>query len=137
MKDYENAFKFFEEAIKRNSEDLTVLNNYAYYLAEQDMNLKEAEQMAKKVIEIEKDNTTFLDTYGWVLYKRGKLKEAAGIMESIINSGEKNDAEWYEHYGFILKKQKKCDKAMEYWNIALRIDSTKTHLIKEIESCEK
>ena len=104
MKDYLKAFETFEEALKINGEDLTVINNYAYYLAEQNKNLKEAEEMAKKVIEKEKDNTTYLDTYAWVLYKRGKLKEAARIMEEIINSGEKPDAEWYEHYGFILYK---------------------------------
>lgn len=137
MKDYTKAFEVFEEAIKSNKEDLTVLNNYAYYLAEQNMKLKEAEEMAKKVIESEKGNTTYLDTYGWVLYKRGKLKEAASVMVGIINSGEKPDAEWYEHYGFILKKQKKCAKAIENWNIAISLDSTKTNLINEIENCGK
>ncbi|MDP3002377.1 MAG: tetratricopeptide repeat protein [Bacteroidales bacterium] len=135
MKNYTKAFEIFEEAIKSNSEELTVLNNYAYYLAEQNMKLKEAEEMAKKVIEKEKGNTTYLDTYAWVLYKRGKLNEADKIMEAIINSGEKPDAEWYEHYGFILKKQKKCVKAIENWSIAIKIDSTKTNLIKEIENC--
>jgi len=137
MKEYAKAFEIFEEALKSNNEDLTVINNYAYYLAEQNMKLKEAEEMAKKVIEKEKGNTTYLDTYGWVLYKRGKLNEAAKIMEEIINSGEKPDAEWYEHFGFILKKQKKCTKAIENWKIAIRIDSTKANLIKEIESCGK
>ena len=81
------------------------------------MRLKEAEEMAKKVITREKDNTTFLDTYAWVLYKRGKLKEAAKVMEKIIASGEKPDAEWYEHYGYILKKQKKCNEAIEKWKL--------------------
>jgi len=137
MKDYTKAFEIFEEAIKSNREELTVLNNYAYYLAEQNMKLKEAEEMAKKVIEKEKGNTTFLDTYGWVLYKRGKLKEAARIMETVIKSGEKPDAEWYEHYGFILQKQKKCEKAIENWKIAIKLDSTKINLIKEIENCGK
>ena len=135
MKDYTKAFEIFEEAIKSNKDDMTIINNYAYYLAEQNMKLKEAEEMAKKVIEKEKGNTTYLDTYAWVLYKRGKLNEAGKIMEAIINSGEKPDAEWYEHYGFILKRQKKCAKAIENWNIAIRIDSTKTNLIKEIENC--
>jgi tetratricopeptide (TPR) repeat protein len=137
MKDYTKAFEIFEEALKSNSEDLIVINNYAYYLAERNMKLKEAEEMAKKVIEKEKGNKTYMDTYGWVLYKRGKLNEAAKIMEEIINSGEKADAEWYEHYGFILKKQNKCAKAIENWNIAIRIDSTKKNLIKEIENCGK
>ncbi len=137
MKDYTKSFEIFDEAIKYNKDDLTVINNYAYYLAEQNIKLKEAEEMSRKVIESEKNNSTFLDTYGWVLYKRGKLNEAAKIMESIINSGESANAEWYEHYGFILKKQRKCTKAIENWNIALKLDSTKIHLIKEIENCGK
>jgi predicted Zn-dependent protease len=137
MKDYLKAFETFETALKTDKEDLTVINNYAYYLAEQNTNLKEAEEMAKKVIEKEKGNTTFLDTYGWVLYKRGKLNEAAKVMESIIASGDKPDAVWYEHYGYILKKQNKCPKAVDNWNIALKLDSTKTDLIKEIENCKK
>lgn len=137
MKDYLKAFETFETALKTDKEDLTVINNYAYYLAEQNTNLKEAEEMSKRVIEKEKGNTTFLDTYGWVLYKRGKLKEAARIMESIINKGEKPDAVWYEHYGYILKKQRKCAKAVDNWNIALKLDSSKTDLVKEIENCRK
>ena len=123
--------------MKINSDDLTVIKNYAYYLAEQNSNLKEAEEMAKRVIEKEKGNTTFLDTYGWVLYKRGKLKEAAKVMESIISKGDKTDAVWYEHYGYILKKQKKCGEAVINWKIALEIDSTKTELLNEIKTCGK
>jgi Tfp pilus assembly protein PilF len=137
MKDYTKSFEVFDEALKYNNEDLTVINNYAYYLAEQNIKLKEAEEMARKVIEKEKGNTTYLDTYGWILYKRGKLKEASKVMESIINSGEKPDAVWYEHYGYILKKQRKCPEAIENWNISLKLDGTKTDLIKEIENCGK
>jgi len=135
MKDYENAFAQFDAALVINSEDLTILNNYAYYLAEQNLRLKEAEDMIVKVIKVEKDNTTFLDTYAWVLYKRGKLKEAAKIMSEIIGSGQKPDAEWYEHYGYILRKQRKCDEAVLNWNISLKLDPEKKHLIKEIEAC--
>lgn len=137
MKDYLKAFETFESALKTDNQDLTVINNYAYYLAEQNTNLKEAEEMAKRVIEKDKGNTTFLDTYGWVLYKRGKLQEAAKVMESVIKSGEKADAVWYAHYGYILKKQKKCKEAIDNWNIALKLDSTKTELLKEIENCGK
>lgn len=137
MKEYHTSFKTFEDALKIDKNDLTLINNYAYYLAEQNLKLKEAESMAKEVIEKEKNNTSFLDTYGWILYKRGKLKDAARVMESVINSGEEPDAVWYEHYGYILKGQKKCSKAIENWKIALKIDSTKTTLIKEIEGCIK
>ncbi len=137
MKEYGKAFETFDSALKTNNNDLTVINNYAYYLAEQNTRLKEAEVMAKRVIDNDKTNTTFMDTYGWVLYKRGKLQEAARVMQSIISSGGTPDAVWYEHYGYILKKEKKCSEAAANWNIALKLDSTKTELLKEIEDCEK
>jgi tetratricopeptide (TPR) repeat protein len=137
MKNFSKSFETFELALKNNSEDLTVINNYAYYLAQQNTKLKEAEEMAKKVIDKDKGNTTFLDTYGWILYKRGKLQEAAKVFESIIKSGDKPDAVWFEHYGYILRKEKKCEDAVSNWNIALKLDSTKTELIKEIENCRK
>ncbi len=136
QKNYEKAFETFDEALKQDKQDLTILNNYAYYLAEQDLRLKEAEEMAREVIETEKNNTTFLDTYGWVLYKRGKLREAEKIMQTIINSGEKPDAEWYEHLGYIMKKQRDCTNAVINWNLALKLDSTKSNLIEEIEKCQ-
>lgn len=137
MKDYDKTFKTFDEAIKLNSEDLTIINNYAYYLCEQSMKLKEAEAMSKKVIARERTNTSYLDTYGWILYKRGKIKSAAKIMEEIIAGNNQPDAVWYEHYGYILKKQRNCKKAIENWEIALKLDSTKNNLKTEIENCKK
>ena len=136
-KDFMKSFETFDEALKMDSEDLIVLNNYAYYLAEQNENLKEAERMAAIVVEREKNNSTYLDTYAWVLYKRGKKKEAARIMEGIINSHKEGDADWFDHYGYIMKSLRKCDIAVEYWKRALEMDQTKTNLVKEIEDCSK
>lgn len=135
MKDFAKAFGTYDEAIKLNSDDLTIVNNYAYYLAEQDMRLKEAEAMARKVIEKERSNTAYLDTYGWVLFKRGKLKAAEKIMLELISGHETSDAVWHEHYGYILKMQKECRQAIQQWEIALKLDSTKTELINEIKNC--
>ncbi len=137
MKDYSQAFKNFDEALKLNNSDLTVMNNYAYYLAEQNTRLKEAEKMAKEVIDKEQDNRTFLDTYAWVLYKRGKTHDALRIMEKIVIPGAGVDAEYYEHYGYILKRIGKCQEAVKQWEIALSIDKSKNNLVKEIENCKK
>ncbi len=138
MKNYTEAFKAYDEALKMDSSDLTVMNNYAYYLAEQNMQLKDAEQMARTVIEKDKNNDTFLDTYAWVLYKRGKARAAAKIMEKIIDSaGKKGDAEYFEHYGYILRKMGKCDEAVQNWETAIMLDGTKTNLRKEMENCKK
>ena len=93
--------------------------------------------MSKKVISKDRTNTSYLDTYGWILYKRGKISSAAKIMEEIIAGNNSPDAVWYEHYGYILKKQRNCKKAIENWEIALKLDSTKSNLKTEIENCQK
>ena len=98
--------------------------------------MKEAENMARKVIEKEEYNNTYLDTYGWVLYKRGKFREAEDVFKKIIDSGG-IDAEYYEHYGYILMKRKKCEKAIINWKKALNMDNSKIYLIKEIENCRE
>lgn len=133
--EYNKAYEAFDKALIINSEDLTILNNYAYYLAEQGEDLKRAEEMALRVVEKEKDNSTFLDTYAWVLYKRAKYKDAAQIMEKIINKDSENDAEYLEHYGYILKMMKDCKKAVIMWQKAIESDNTKTNLETEIKNC--
>ena len=54
-KEYMKCFELYREILKKNPEDLMVLNNYAYFLAEQDQDLKEAERMIRIVIEKEKE----------------------------------------------------------------------------------
>ncbi|HKK43154.1 MAG TPA: tetratricopeptide repeat protein [Bacteroidales bacterium] len=137
MKDYKRTFELFDSALIYNNNDLTVLNNYAYYLAQQGMKLKEAEEMIEKVIAKEGNNNTFLDTYAWVLYKRGKTREAASVMQKIIQSGDTSSAEYFEHYGYILKRLGKCDQAVDNWKEAIKLDSTKTNLEKEIKDCTR
>ena len=136
-KEYDKCYEKFREALKIDPQDIIVLNNYAYYLAEQDRDLKNAEKMAAYVIEKEKDNSIYLDTYAWVLYKRGKVKEAVRIMEDILSKGEKDDAEWYEHLGYMMKALRKCEQAIEYWKRAMELDSTKSGLEEEIKNCKK
>jgi len=137
MKEYDKAFQTFEEALGKKKDDLTLLNNYAYYLAERGLKLKEAEEMAKKVIEKESSNNTFLDTYAWVLYKRGKYKDAQRVMETILSDSSNNDAEYFEHYGYILRKRRNCSEAVENWQKALELDNNKVQLKTEIENCKK
>jgi len=135
--DYKKSFEVFKEALKIDPDDVMILNNYAYFLAEQNTDLKKAEVMAKSVIEKEKRNTAYLDTYAWILYKRNKFKEAEKTMELIFSIGENNDAELNEHFGYILKKRGNCSKAIEYWRNAIELDKRKSKLINEIENCQR
>jgi len=112
-----------------------LLNNYAYFLAENDRDLPKALKMSEKAITREGENATYLDTYAWVLYKSGKYREAHKVMLRIFSTSKENDPEILEHMGFILMKLSRCDEAVGYWKLALEGDGTKEYLNKEIELC--
>jgi len=135
--EYDKSFVLFKEALEYNPDDVIILNNYAYYLAEQNKDIKEAEKMIKRVIEKEKDNNTFLDTYAWVLYKSGKTRDAIKVMEDIMARDNKPDPDWFEHYGYMMKSLRKCEVAINYWKRALELEPERIELINAIESCKR
>jgi tetratricopeptide (TPR) repeat protein len=132
--DTQEAFSKFDEALKIDPGDNLILNKYSYFLAEKGMRLNEALRMIEKVIEVE-NNNTYNDTHAWVLYKMKKFRKAEIVMKKIIESNDNNNAEYFEHYGFILRERKKCGEAVISWTKAIEMDSTKTHLNREIEKC--
>lgn len=137
MKQLEESYRLYEEALKISPEEPLILNNYAYFLAEGNRDLKNALRMASKVMEIEGNNDTYIDTYAWVLYKMGKFRKAYREMLKIFSRENERDPEILEHMGYILKAMKRCNDAVIYWRSALEKDSTKIYLVKEIEECSK
>jgi len=135
MKDVESSYKYYEEALALAPHDVLVLNNYAYFLAEGNRDLKKALKMAEEVMEKEGDNDTYIDTYAWVLYKLGKRKEAYKSMMIIFEKDKERDPEVLEHMGYIVRSLGKCSEAIKYWELALEKDNSKSYLKKEIEIC--
>lgn len=128
------AYEKFEEALNIESNNTVILNNYAYYLAEENTRLKDAKDMIEKVIRIEK-NITYMDTYAWVLYKMNRIREAEKVMNEIFSSANIDDAEILEHYGYIKAALNECGQAVKLWQAAVRNDKTKEYLIEEIRKC--
>jgi tetratricopeptide (TPR) repeat protein len=62
-----------------------------------------------------------------------KKVEKKVAMEKIIGSAKEQDAEYYEHYGYMLRKKKSYMEAAANWETALKLDPSKTDLIKKIE----
>ncbi len=137
MKDLNRSYAYYEEALKISPDDPLILNNYAYFLAEGDRDLKRALKMAGTVMAKAGDNDTYIDTYAWVLHKLGRNKEAYRAMMKIFSSENERDPEVLEHMGYITKAMKKCRDAVVYWKDAIEKDSTKTYLEEEIRKCTK
>ncbi len=82
------------------------------------------------------DNVTYLDTYAWVLFKMGEYKEALDYMRAAIEKCDKNGKddsdELFEHYGDILFVNGEPEKAVEYWEKALKLNPEKELLKRKV-----
>jgi predicted Zn-dependent protease len=90
-------------------------NDLAYTWAEQDKNLGEAEQMARKALTAEPDNLSFLDSMGWVLYKRGRFHEALCELQ---RAAALADPVVLDHLGDTLYRLGEQARAAAQWSQA-------------------
>ena len=67
--------------MKEDPDNVLVLNNYGYYLSEQEIELEKAKKMSYKTVEKEPNNATYLDTYAWILYKLNDFENAKIYIE--------------------------------------------------------
>lgn len=112
--------RLYEQAFKHHPDNILLLNNYAYHLAERGQKLKEAKEMSKRTIDKEPNNASYLDTYGWILFKLKEYKEAAYYIEKAIKAG-KNET-LLDHLGDIYEAMGEIVKALKAWNEALQLN---------------
>ena len=122
VNDSENSFKYFEKYIKIIPDDMGMLNNYAYYLSQNDRDLDKAEQMSRQTIDAQPDNSTFLDTYAWILYKMERYAEAEKYMKRAIEKDSTPSATLYRHYADIVDKLNMPDEAKKYREKAKKLE---------------
>lgn len=84
MGDTIGAFALYDQAIEIDPNNVSILNNYAYFLTLCNRDLDKAERMSAKTVQAEPQNATFLDTYAWVFYKRKEYTMAQLYIEMAI-----------------------------------------------------
>jgi len=94
------SYECYEQAIKYNPNNYSVLNHYAYFLTmEEGADLVKAERMAAKVVQQYPDNPTYIDTYAWIFYLQGNYMLAKFYQQRAIElSGENPSEELVEHW---------------------------------------
>ena len=113
------SYTYYEKALRADSTNSMVLNNYSYFLSTSDQQLEKALEMARRATELSPGNPTYLDTYAWACYKLGQYAEAKKIMQQAISLDRSNSAELLIHYGDILYELKDYFMASVYWKKAL------------------
>ena len=129
MEKLDTAFAYYNEAIELDPENLSALNNCAYYLACQDMDLDRATELIERVMAERKDDPTSLDTYAWVLFKRKDFEKAREIIDLAIELSEEPSSDLFDHAGDIYFMDGQPEKAVDFWKKALTL-STDDQLIK-------
>jgi tetratricopeptide (TPR) repeat protein len=131
LKRFDETDALYEEALKLDPNNHLVLNNYAYSLAERNIQLERAKDMAVKAVAAKPDNASYLDTMGWIYFRLGDYKEAAEYVKKAIEKGEVS-AVVYEHLGDIYYRMDDKKGALEQWNIALQLDANNRELRDKI-----
>ena len=103
--DNETTFQYYDKCLALQPNNVSILNNYAYYLAQAEKNLERAEQMAKKAIELAPEEPTFLDTYAWVLHKMGRNKEALPFIKKAVALDKEHSETLKNHLETIASQQ--------------------------------
>jgi tetratricopeptide (TPR) repeat protein len=116
QKEFAKSDEAYGQALKLDSLDIHVLNNYSYYLSLREQKLDLAAQLGAKLMAIAPNEGTYQDTYGWVLFKKGDFAQALQFLEK----ASKPDASGviFEHYGDALFKNGKTQQAIEAWKTA-------------------
>lgn len=116
-KQFDESDKAFDQALKYDPQNASVLNNYAYFLSERGDKLARAKEMSEQSLKLRPGEATFLDTYGWILYKLGDYEKAKVSIEKAA-SDKRADGTIYEHLGDIYYKLRDKTKALENWKLA-------------------
>lgn len=123
----------YDEALSLDSTNVTVLNNYAYYLAIRKKDLDKAEKYSRISNELDPNSPTFQDTYAWVLFQQGRYREALSWIEKALKN-EQTSPVLLEHYGDILSMIGREKDALRQWERALALHNGSEDDAQKIET---
>jgi Tfp pilus assembly protein PilF len=129
--DYEQSDKCYEFALSQDEQDVTILNNYAYALADANRKLDYATTLIDKALISAPDNPYYLDTKAWIEYRKGNYEEAIKYLKKAI-SIDSNSSEYYEHLAEIYYAKGDLELARENIKIAIAKGCNNTELIDKI-----
>ena len=133
IKEHKLSDEYYEKSLEIDSNNVLILNNYAYYLSLRKINLEKAKKMSYKCNELEKENGTYQDTYAWILYELADYEQAKIWIQKSLANGSDMSAVVVEHYGDILYKLGNVEDAIIEWEKAKKIGEASKFLDKKIE----
>lgn len=141
-----NAISVYDHAINLNPDNISALNNCAYFLSLlPGGDLEKALRYSSRAIKAEPNNATYLDTYAWILFMSGDMDLARQYIDATIRVYEEEiednhdnpdyilSPDIYDHAGDIYYKTGDDEKAREFWQKALEIDPGNASVSQKIK----
>ncbi len=124
--DKKKTYEYYDRALDLYPGNTMTLNNYAYFLSLDGVELDKAERMSASTVRTNPYEPTFLDTYAWVLYVRGEYEKAREYMDIALQymDAENSTKEFYEHAEAIYTKLGNNEKAAEFHQLAIESESS-------------
>ena len=125
----------YEKAIKIDSTNALVNNNFAYALSERGLQLERAMTMVNIALKADSNNSSYLDTKGWIYFKLKQYRLAKDFIQQAISAGG-DSATTLEHLGDAIFMTGEKKSAVELWQKAFNLDTTNNNLKNKIEKGE-
>jgi tetratricopeptide (TPR) repeat protein len=119
------AISEFENILEKQPQNVSVLNNLAYLLADNDEQLDKAVEHAKRAYEASPNEADTVDTYAYTLCKVGEYEKAEELLLMAVQIFERESVTvpWdvYKHLGMVYEGLGEMTKANEAYTRALEI----------------
>ena len=117
------AFAAYDSCLQWKDDNISCLNNYAYFLSEDEKQLSKAEEMSYRTIKAEPSNATYLDTYAWILFLQERYTEAKLYIDQALQNDTDSlqSSVIIDHAGDIYAMNGQMQQALEYWTKALKL----------------
>ena len=126
------AFNAYDSCLQWKDDNISCLNNYAYYLSLRGENLDKAEQMSRRTVEREPFNATYLDTYAWIVFLQQRYGEARVYIDRALKNDTDSNAVITEHAGDIYAMSGDTERAVQLWQEAAKKDPGNKLLARKI-----
>lgn len=131
----DSAFVYYDRALEENPDNLLALNNCAYFMAEEGIDLDKAEKMSAICVRQQPENDTALDTYAWIFFKKKDYTSAKEFIDrAIALEGEEPEADVLHHAGDIYYMNGDHQKALLFWEEALKLEPDNKLLQKKVKN---
>ncbi len=120
LKNFPQSDAAFEEALKINPSNISVLRNYIYCLASRTETLAKASNLVEELLNVAKDRFESEAAKGFVLYKMKDYENAKLWLGKALQHSGDNDPFTLEAYGNVLFQLGQLEQAVEYWQAALQ-----------------